>query len=122
MLGVPTQVREYRKSSQNSQAFAVTGISSTYYGRIQSFRLRTLGVPVRNSDSREASRNSLMKFELRFFFSRCDIYVWQLQHLHSEFQCNLANFENILKIPLTFIKQTSLIHSIYGVPDQNWYS
>ena len=51
VLGVPTQVHEYRESSQNSQAFAVTGISSTYYGRIQNFRLHTLGVPVSNSDS-----------------------------------------------------------------------
>ena len=125
MLGVPTQVREYRKSSQNSQPFAVTGISSTYYGRIQNFRFRTLGVPVSNSDSREASQNSLTKFELRFFkifFSRCDVYVWQLQHIHWEFQCNFMNFENILKIPLTFIKQMSLIHSIYRVPDRNWCS
>ena len=36
------------------------------------FRLRTLGVPVRNSDSREASRNSLTprspKLQLRIFF------------------------------------------------------
>ena len=32
------------------------------------------------------------------------------------------NFENILEIPLTFIKQTSLIHNIYRVPDRNWYS
>ena len=44
----------------------------------------------------------------------------QLRHLHWEFQCNFANFENILKIPLTSIKQTSLIHSIYRAPDQNW--
>ena len=63
-----------RESSQNSQAFAVTGISSTYFGRIQNFRLHTLGVPVSNSDSGEASQNSLMprssKLELRFFFYR----------------------------------------------------
>ena len=53
-MGVPTLVHEYSEYYQNSQAFAVTGISSTYYGRIQNFRLRTLGVPVSNSDSREA--------------------------------------------------------------------
>ena len=29
-----------------------------------------------------------------------------------------TNFEKILEIPLTSIKQTSLIHSIYGAPDQ----
>ena len=45
------QVREYRESYQNSQPFTVTGITSTYYGHIQNFRLRTLGVPVSNSDS-----------------------------------------------------------------------
>ena len=32
------------------------------------------------------------------------------------------NFENILEILLTFIKQTSLIHNIYRVSDWNWYS
>ena len=73
VLGVPTQVREYGECYQNSQPFAVTGISSTCYGRIQNSRLRTLGVPVSNSDSREALRNSHMprssKFELRFFFT-----------------------------------------------------
>ena len=125
-MGVPTQVRECRESSQNSQAFAVTGISSTYYGRIQNFRLRTLGVPVSNSDSREASQNSLTKFELRFFFSfifsHCDIYVWQLQHLHWEFQCNLTNFENILEIPLTFIKQMCSNHNTCREPAPSWSS
>ena len=124
MLGVPTQVRKYRKPSQNSQRFAVTGISSTYYGRIQNFRLRRLGVPVRNSDSREASRNSLtscsLKLKLRFFFSHRDVYVWQLQHLHWEFQCNYANFENILEIPLTLIKQTCSTRSIWRVQAQIW--
>ena len=83
MLGVPTQVREYRESYQNSQPFTVTGITSTYYGRIQNFRLRTLGVPVSTSDSREASRNSLTprssKLELKTFLHR-DACVWQLQH------------------------------------------
>ena len=51
VVGVPTLVREYSECYQNSQLFAVTGISSTYYGHIQHFRLRTLGVPVSNSDS-----------------------------------------------------------------------
>ena len=59
VVGVPTLVHEYSECYQNSQLFAVTGISSTYYGRIQNFRLRTLGVPVSNSDLREASQNSL---------------------------------------------------------------
>ena len=72
VVGVPTLVREYSECDQNSQAFAVTGISSTYYGRIQNFRLRTLGVPVSNSNSGEASRNWLTprssKLELRFFY------------------------------------------------------
>ena len=127
MVGVPTLVREYRECYQNSQAFAVTGISSTYYGRIQSFRLRTLGVPVSNSDSREASQNLLTKFELEFFFSpfifSCsDVYVWQLQDLHWEFQCNIANFENILKISLTFIKQTCSNHNTCRKPAPSWSS
>ena len=73
VLGVPTQVREYGESSENSQSFAVTGISSTYYGRIQNFRLHTLGVPVSTSESQEASRNSLtprsLKLKLRILFS-----------------------------------------------------
>ena len=64
------QVREYRESYQNSQPFTVTGITSTYYGRIQNFRLHTLGVPVSTSDSREASRNTLpsSKLEFKIFF------------------------------------------------------
>ena len=64
------QVREYRESYQNLQPFTVTGITSTYYGRIHNFRLRTLGVPVSTSDSQEASRNSLRssKFEFIIFF------------------------------------------------------
>ena len=78
VLGVPTQIREYRECYQNLQLFAVTGISSICYGHIQNFRLRTQGVPVRNSDSREVSRNSLMprslKFELRFFFTVMFVY------------------------------------------------
>ena len=103
----------------------MTGISSTYYGRIQNFRLRTLGVLVRNSDSREASLNSLTtrssKLKLRiFFFLHRDIYVWQLQHLHWEFQCNYANFENILEIPLTLIKQTCSTRSIWRVQARIW--
>ena len=60
VVGVPTLVHEYSECYQNSQPFAVTGISSTYYGHIQHFRLRTLGVPVSNSDSREDSQNLLM--------------------------------------------------------------
>ena len=124
MLGVPTQVREYRESSQNSQPFTVTGISSTNYGRIRNFRLRTLGVPVSTSDSREASRNSLTfrssKLKLRFFFLHRDVYVWQLQHLHWEFQCNYASFENILEIPLTRIKQTCSTRSIWRVQARIW--
>ena len=51
----------------------MTGISSTYYGHIQNFRLRTLGVPVSNSYSWEALHNSLTswssKSELRFLSS-----------------------------------------------------
>ena len=125
MLGVPTQVHEYRKSSQKSQPFAVTGITSTYYGRIQNFRLRTLGVPVSTSDSREALRNSLTlrisKLELRIFFSlHRDACVWQLKCLHWEFQCNFANFENILEIPLTPIKQTCSTRSIWRVQARIW--
>ena len=103
VLGVPTQVCEYRVSSQNSQPFAVTGISSTYYGRIQNFRLHTLGVPVSNSDSQEALRNSLMlrSSKLELTFHHRDVCVWQLKRVHWEFQCNYTIFENILKIPLT---------------------
>ena len=78
VVGVPSLVCEYSERYQNSQPFAVTGISSTCHTRIYIFRLRTLGVPVSNSDSREASRNSLTprssKFELRFLF-HCDAYV-----------------------------------------------
>ena len=59
VVGVPTLVREYSECYQNSSRFTVTGISSTYYGRIQNFRLHALGVPVSNCDSREASQNSL---------------------------------------------------------------
>ena len=125
MLGVPTQVREYRKSSQNSQRFAVTGISSTNYGRIRNLRLRTLGVPVRNSDSREASRNSLTlrspKLKLRIFPHR-DVYAYQLQQLHWEFQCNFASFGNILEIPLTPIKQMCSTRSIWRVQARIWCS
>ena len=51
VVGVPTLMREYSKCYQNSQLFAVTGISNTCYGRIQNSRLHTLGVPVSNSDS-----------------------------------------------------------------------
>ena len=36
--------------------------------------------------------------------------------LHWEFQCNFTNFENILEIPLTFIKQTYLTCSIWCGP------
>ena len=124
MLGVPTQVREYRESYQNSQPFTVTGITSTYYGRIQNFRLRTLGVPVSTSDSREASRNSLTirssKLELKNFFFHRDACVWQLQQLHWEFQCNYANFENILEIPLTLVKQTCSTRSIWRMQARIW--
>ena len=59
VVGFPTLVREYSKCFKNSQPFAVTGISSTCHVRILNFRLCTLGVPVSNSDSREASQNSL---------------------------------------------------------------
>ena len=59
VVGVPTLVREFSECYQDSQLFAVTGISSTYYGRIQNFRLCTLGVPVSNSDLWEALQNSL---------------------------------------------------------------
>ena len=125
MLGVPTRVREYRESSQNLQRFTVTGISSTYYGRIRNFRLRTLGVPVRNSDSREASQNSLTlrspKLKLRIFPHR-DVYACQLQQLHWEFQCNFASFENILEIPLTPIKQTCSTRSIWRERVRIWCS
>ena len=100
MLGFPTQVCKYGECYQNSQPFAITGISSTCYGCIQNFRLCTLAVPVSNSDSREASRNLRTprnsKFELRFFL-HCDVSVWQLQHIHWEFQCNFVNFKNILQ-------------------------
>ena len=124
MLGVPTQVRKYRESYQNSQPFTVTGITSTYYGRIQNFRLHTLGVPVSTSDSREASRNSLTlrssKLELKIFPLHRDACIWQLQQLHWEFQCNYANFENILEIPLTLIKQMYLTRSIWWVQAGIW--
>ena len=59
VVGVPSLVREYSECYQNSQPFAVTGISSTCHTRVYIFRLRTLGVPVSNSDSQEASRNLL---------------------------------------------------------------
>ena len=93
--------------------FTVTGITSTHYCRIQNFRLRTLGVPVSTSNSQEASRNSLRssKLELKNFYR--DACVWQLKCLHWEFQCNFASFENILKIPLTPIKQTCSTRSIW---------
>ena len=126
MLGVPTQVREYRESYQNSQPFTVTGITSTYYSRIQNFRLHTLGVPVSTSDSREASRNSLTfrssKLELRIFFLHRDACIWQLKRLHWEFQCNFTSFENILEIPLTSIKQTFSTRSIWWVRARIWCS
>ena len=91
------------------------------------FRLRTLGVPVINSDSGEASRNSLTprssKLKLKIFFSlHCDVCVWQLRHLHWEFQCNYANFEKILEIPLTFIKQTCSNRNTCREPAPSWYS
>ena len=80
VVGVPTLVHEYSECYQNLQLFAVTGISSTCYGRIQNFRLRTLGVPVSNSNSREASRNLRTsrgsKFEFRFFFLHRDVSAW----------------------------------------------
>ena len=125
MLGVHTQVREYRKSLQNSQPFTVTGISSTYYGRIRNFRLHTLGVLVSNSDSGAASRNSFMprslKLKLNFFFSlHRDVCIWQLRHLYWEFQCNYTNFENILEIPLTLIKQMCSTRSIWRVQARIW--
>ena len=59
VVGVPTLVCKYSECYQNSHLFAVTGISSTYYGCIQHFRLCTLGVPVSKSDSREDSPNLL---------------------------------------------------------------
>ena len=59
VVGVPTLVREYRECYQNSQPFAVTGISITCHAHISNFRLHALGVPVRNSDSRETLQNSL---------------------------------------------------------------
>ena len=87
------------------------------------FRLRTLEVPVSYSDLREASRNSLTprspKLDLEFFLHR-DVNAWQLQQLHWEFQCNYANFENILEIPLTFIKQTCSTRSIWRVQARIW--
>ena len=91
------------------------------------FRLRTLGVPVRNSDSREASRNSLTprspKLQLRiFFFLHRDVYVWHLQHLQWEFQCSYASFENILEIPLTPVKQTCSTRSIWWERVLTWCS
>ena len=96
VLGVLTQVREYRESSQNSQPFAVTGISSTYYGRIKNFRLRTLGV-------HKKLRKIRSRLEVRTSTSRHhDVCVCQIQHLHWEFQCNFVSSENILEIPLTF--------------------
>ena len=128
MVGVPTLVHEYSKCYQNSQAFAVTGISSTYYGRIQNFRLRTLGVPVSNSDSGEASENSLtprsskLKLRKKFFSLHCDVCMWQLRHLHWELKCNYANFENILEIPLTLIKQMCSTRSIWRVQARIWCS
>ena len=80
VVGVPTLVREYSECYQNSQLFAVTGITSACYGCIQNFRLHTLGVPVSNSDSREASQNLRMpqssKFEFRFFFLHRDVSTW----------------------------------------------
>ena len=90
------------------------------------FRLRTLGVPVSTSDSREASRNSLTlrssKLKLRIFFLHRDACVWQLKCLHWEFQCNFANFENILEIPLTFIKQMCSNHVTCREPAPSWSS
>ena len=79
---------------------------------------------MRNSNPREASQNSLTpqssKLKLRIFFLHHDVYVWQLQHLHWEFQCNYANFENILEIPLTLIKQTCSTQSIWRVQARIW--
>ena len=50
----------------------------TLCSHFKNFRLRTLGVPVSNSDSQEASRNSLMarssKIELRFFVTVMFVY------------------------------------------------
>ena len=90
------------------------------------FRLHTLGVPVSTSDSREASRNSLTlrssKLKIRIFFLHRDVYAWQLQQLHWEFQCNYTNFENILRIPLTLIKQTCSNHTTCREPAPSWSS
>ena len=125
MVGVPTLVRKYSECYRNSLQFTVAGISNQLCLH-SNFRLRTLGVPVSYSDSREASRNSLTfrssKLKLRFFFLHRDACVWQLKCLHWEFQCNYANFENILEIPLTLIKQTCSTRSIWWVQAQIWCS
>ena len=51
------------------------------------------------------------KLKLKFFVF-C-LRITNIKALHWEFQCNYANFENILKILLTLIKQTCSTRSIW---------
>ena len=84
VVGVPTLVREYSECYRNLLRFTVAGISNQLCLH-SNFRLRTLGVPVSYSDSREASQNSLTlrssKLKLRIFFLHRDACVWQLKRL-----------------------------------------
>ena len=66
------------------------------------------------------SRFKVRSSNLDFFFLHRDVCVWQLQHLHWEFQCNFLNFENIFEIPLTLIKQTCSTRSIWKAQVWTW--
>ena len=58
------------------------------------------------------------KLKLKFFVF-C-LRITNIKTLHWEFQCNYVNFENILEIPLTLIKQTCLTCSIWKVQVRTW--
>ena len=84
--------------------FTVTGITSTYYGRIQNFRLHTLGVPVSTSDSQEASRSSLRSSKLELKTFHRDACIWHLN-------IYIGSSNVISRILRTFSKFSSLLSS-----------
>ena len=58
------------------------------------------------------------KLKLKFFVF-C-LHITYIKVLYWEFQCNYANFENILEIPLTLIKRTCSTRSIWRVQAWIW--
>ena len=48
------------------------------------------------------------------------LHITYIKALYWEFQCNYVNFENILEIPLTLIKQTCLTQNIWRVQARIW--